>query len=162
MSHFVFYSAHYAICNEIASRSLKYVGRRESWMYIRKLRGFADHKILSNWCSLFELNIFSGVISVICPVFWLTSVSSRLITNVGTESRGNLSVFCKMDAGKRKWSIPKHVAKLSLNWFVPSELNRMIYCIETGAEADWGIFLEPHTVLQYVIYIYSGRWKCVY
>ena len=94
---FVFYLAHYVICSEIVSWSLKYVGTKETWIYIRKLHGFGDTSM--HFDALYEdCNWISGVIWVICPLFWSTTVPSRSISKFGTGSRGNLDDFCKMDA----------------------------------------------------------------
>ena len=63
-----------------------------------------------------NLNWFSGVIWVICPLFWSTPVPSKLISKVRTEGRGNLGDFCKEN----------EIPKPSLYLFVPSESNRII------------------------------------
>ena len=121
-----------------------------------KLLGFGD--IVMYFGVLFlNFNWFSEVIWVIYPLFWSTPVPSRSISKVGTESRGNLGDFCKIDACHRKWST-QACSNISPEWIRTSELNRII----NRFPSRWGFTCNPLELLHLAVVYFVIVMRLIY
>ena len=133
----------------VQEKLLMNVHQKTAWFRVH----FGNFDVLylnSNW--------FSGVIWVICPLFSSTSVPSRSISKVGTESRGNLVHFCKIDACQRKWStqacskiIPEMICT-----FIIKQNNCLKYRNRCRTKCG---YMDSATYGPSICYVYSGRLK---
>ena len=144
----------YVICNEIASWSLKYVGTRETWMYIRKLHGFGDLVMYFDVLYL-NSNWFLGVIWVISLYFdqlpLLPGRFRKLEMKVdGILQNGRVSKYVCQSTKACNKIIPELIRTLRVK-----QNNFLKY--RNRCQSRLGYILDlPHTVLQYVIYTVVG------